>query len=105
MGSQLGKPWKAISAQGGTPEEELVPDSTTKGDPAWSPDGTRMVFSSGIPSNAQESDIRIMDVKTPQITTIAGSNGLFSPRWSPDGHHLVALDLEPISKRLAIFDF
>ncbi len=106
MGSRLGKPWKAyvISAQGGTPEE-LVPESPTEGDPAWSPDGTRMVFSTGEPSSAQKSEIRIMDVATKQVTTVPGSNGLFSPRWSPDSRYLAALDFQQRSKTLRIFDF
>jgi dipeptidyl aminopeptidase/acylaminoacyl peptidase len=46
-----------------------------------------------------------MDVKTRQISTVPGSEGLFSPRWSPDGRYLAALDLEEISKTLRIFDF
>jgi len=106
MGSQLGKPWKAyaISAQGGTPEE-LLPGNTTEGDPAFSPDGTRIVFSTGEPGAQQKSEIRIMDVGTKQITTVPGSSGLFSPRWSPDGRYLAALDFEEISKTLRIFDF
>ncbi len=106
MGTQLGKPWKAyvISAQGGTPDE-LVPGNTTEGDPAFSPDGTRIVFSTGVPFVGAKSEIRIMDVKTRQISTVPGSSGLFSPRWSPDGRYLAALDLEEISKSLHIFDF
>jgi hypothetical protein len=106
MGSQLGRTWKAyvISAQGGTPEE-LVPGSTTEGDPAWSPDGTRIVFSTGEPGVGQKFEIRIMDVKTRQISTVPRSSGLISPRWSPDGRYLAALDLEELSKTLRIFDF
>jgi len=106
MGSQLGKPWKAyvISAQGGTPDE-LAPGNTTEVDPAFSPDGTRIVFSAGEPGVGQKSEIRIMDLKTKQISTVPGSGGLFSPRWSPDGRYLAALDFEEISKTLRIFDF
>jgi Tol biopolymer transport system component len=106
MGSQLGKPWKAyvISAQGGT-AEELLPGNTTEGDPAWSPDGTRIVFSTGEPGTGQKSEIRIIDVKTRQISTLPGSSGLFSQRWCPDGRYLAALNLEEISKTLRIYDF
>src|SRR5260370_11114482 len=53
----------------------------------------------------QKSEIRIMDLKTTQISTVSGSGGLFSPRWSPDGRYLAALDLEELSKTLRIFDF
>ena len=106
MGSQLGKPWKAyaISSQGGTPEQ-LLPGNTTEGDPAFSPDGTRIVFSTGEPGAQQKSEIRIMDVATKQVTTVPGSSGMFSPRWSPDGRYLAALDFEEISKTLRLFDF
>jgi|KBSMisStaDraftv2_1062788.scaffolds.fasta_scaffold03922_8 Tol biopolymer transport system component/predicted Ser/Thr protein kinase len=103
---QLGKPWKAflISALGGTPEE-LVPGDTTEGDPNWSADGTRIAFSHGLPGGQQESDIRILDLKTRQVTTIPGSSGMFSPRWSPDGRYLATLDLENVSRKLFLFDF
>jgi serine/threonine protein kinase/Tol biopolymer transport system component len=106
MGSALGKPWKAyvISAQGGSPED-LLPGSSTEGDPAFSPDGTRVVFSTGEPGTQKKSDIRIIDLATRQITAIPGSEGLFSPRWSPDGRYLAALDLEESSKTMRIFDF
>jgi eukaryotic-like serine/threonine-protein kinase len=106
MGSQLGKPWKAyaISVQGGTPDE-LLPWNTTEGDPAFSPDGTHIVFSTGEPGSSHHSEIRIMDVKTRQISTVPGSDGLFSPRWSPDGRYLAALDFQVLSKTLRIFDF
>ena len=46
-----------------------------------------------------------MDLRTRRISTIPGSDGLFSPRWSPDGHYLAALNIENISKKLFIFDF
>ena len=106
MGSALGKTWKAyaISAQGGTPDE-LLPGDTTEGDPAFSPDGTRIVFSTGEPSGQRNSEIRTMNVATKQIITVPGSNGLFSPRWSPDGRYLAALDFEETSKTMRIFDF
>ena len=106
MGTRLGKPWKAyvISAQGGTPDE-LVPGNTTEGDPAFSPDGTRIVFSTGEPYQGAKSEIRIMDVKTREVSTVPGSSGLFSPRWSPDGRYLAALNLEEIFKDPPHFRF
>jgi eukaryotic-like serine/threonine-protein kinase len=106
MGSSLGKPWKAyvISAQGGTPED-ILPGSSTEGDPSFSPDSTRVVFATGEPDAQKKSDIRIIDLATRQITTVPGSDGMFSPRWSPDGRYLAALDLEESSKTMRIFDF
>ena len=106
IGQQLGKPWKAflISAQGGTPEE-LLPGDTTEGDPTWSADGTRIAFSHGLPPGQRESDIRIVDLKTHQVTTIPGSNDKFGPRWSPDGRYLAAVDLKRAPTHLFLFDF
>lgn len=106
LSHQMGKPWKVflITPQGGS-SEELLPEDTTEGDPTWSADGTRIAFSHGLPAGQRESDIRVMDLKTHQVTTIPGSDGKFSPRWSPDGRYLAALDLENLSRKLFLFDF
>ncbi|MGB6401252.1 MAG: hypothetical protein WBF26_00270, partial [Candidatus Sulfotelmatobacter sp.] len=40
---------------------------------------------------------------THQVSTIPGSENLFSPRWSPDGQYLAALNLD--SSKLLLFDF
>jgi eukaryotic-like serine/threonine-protein kinase len=106
LASQLGKPWKMflIPAEGGS-SEELLPGDTTEGDPTWSPDGTRIAFSNGLPAGQEKSDLRILDLKTRQVSVIPGSSGKFSPRWSPDGRNLLALNLENISRKLFLFDF
>ena len=103
---QLGKPWKMflISPKGGTPEEVLSEDRV-EGDPTWSPDGTRLAYSSGFPTPGQKSDIRIVDLRTRQVSSVPGSNELFSPRWSPDGRYLAALSLEGLSRKLYRYDF
>ena len=104
MSAQTGKPWKifVVSAQGGTPEE-LLPQDTSEGDPGWSADGTRLVFSRE-PDTANASDIRILDLNTREVTTLPESSGLFSPRWSPDGRYIAALDFARSSTKLFLYD-
>jgi eukaryotic-like serine/threonine-protein kinase len=90
-----------VANQGGAPREMLPTDTQEEWDPTWSPDGTRIAFASG--STAANSTILILDVKTNQISTVPGSEGLFSPRWSPDGRYLIALPFA--SQSLMLFDF
>jgi serine/threonine protein kinase/Tol biopolymer transport system component len=106
LSHQLGKPWKIfwISPRGGTPEE-MLPGNSVESDPTWSADGTRIAYSSGLPSPGQKSDVRILDVKTRQVSPVPGSSEMFSPRWSPDGRYLAALNLEGISRKLFLYDF
>jgi Tol biopolymer transport system component len=90
-----------VSADGGTPRE-LIPDTSPEEfDATWSSDGSRISFGSG-PSDPA-SAIRILDVRTNQISTLPDSKGYFSPRWSPDGRYIVAMPFQ--SRSLMLFDF
>ena len=90
-----------VSTDGGAPREMIPEDLQNQWDPNWSPDGTRIVFGGAFfdPSPT----IRILDVKTHQISTLPGSKGLFSPHWSPDGRYVVAMPCD--SHGLMLFDF
>ncbi len=91
--TQPGRPWKIflISAQGGTPQEVLA-ESHTQADPTWSPDGKKLAFGrTQITGSSEPLAIYIVDLATHQVSTIPGSENLFSPRWSPDGQYLAAL--------------
>jgi Tol biopolymer transport system component len=90
-----------VSSDGGTPRAVIPHSSSEEWDPTWSSDGTRIAFGSG-PSDPNGA-IRILDVRTNQISTLPGSNSLFSPRWSPDGRYMVAMPLQ--SRSLMLFDF
>jgi eukaryotic-like serine/threonine-protein kinase len=90
-----------VSVDGGRPLQLIPEDSSEEYDPSWSPDGTRIAFGGGAANPA--SAIRILDLKTHQISTLPDSRGLFSPRWSPDGRHLAALPFD--SSSLVLFDF
>lgn len=89
-----------VSADGGSPRELLPDDRSQQLDPNWSPDGNQLIFAGE--SNNPASSIRILDLKTRQLSTLPGSAGLYSPRWSPDGQHISAFSAD--SKTLLLFD-
>ena len=88
MGTDSKRHWHIdlISAEGGSPEQ-LTSGDTDHSDPTWSPDGNTLAWS----HDPNQSWINLLDLKTRQITKVAGSAGLFGPRWSPDGRYLAAL--------------
>jgi len=90
-----------VPAAGGATQELMPKLSGNQADPSWSPDGDRLAFA-GV-ANADGTAIHVLDMKTQQITTLPGSDGLFSPRWSPDGKYIVAMPSD--SSGLSIFDF
>ncbi len=98
---QPGRPRKTflIPAQGGAPQEMLA-DSHVQIDATWSPDGKKIAFGRSPDTGAS---IYIIDLATHQVSTVPGSENLYSPRWSPDGRYLAALNLD--STKLLIFDF
>jgi Tol biopolymer transport system component len=91
----------SVSIDGGAPREMIPEDPQGQLDPSWSPDGIRIVF--GGASSDPNTTIRVLDVKTHQISTLPGSKGLFSPRWSPDGRYVLAMPPNP--HILMLFDF
>ena len=97
-----GQPWKMylISSDGGEAEEVM----TGIGDPGWSPDGNALIFHSGMADFLSTSPraIQLLDLKTRQISTFPGSEGLYSARWSPDGRYIAALRVG--SETLQILD-
>jgi Tol biopolymer transport system component len=107
MGSKHGGPWKMflVSAGGGNPKE-LIGEERNEADPTWSPDGNTLAFGR-LPFFEYGSSggvtIQVLDLRTGQVTTFPGSDGLYSPRWSPDGRYLVAMPVD--SSKLMLFDF
>jgi eukaryotic-like serine/threonine-protein kinase len=104
--TQAGKPLKLflISAQGGTPQE-MLSEKDYQVDANWSLDGKEIIFGRApyVPGSSERVAIQIFDLDSKQVSTISGSENLFSPRLSPDGKHLAALSSD--SKKLLIFDF
>ena len=99
----VGKPGRIylVSADGDSPRQLLPEDTEPKQDPDWSPDGDKIIFGS-VPADPN-SALRVLELKTHQVSTVPGSKGLFSPRWSPDGRYIVAMPADSLS--LLLFDF
>jgi Tol biopolymer transport system component len=93
-----------VAAEGGAPTQ-LMPapnDPRAQGDPVWSPDGKAIAFG-GNPGSPPLVPIQILDLKTRQLTTVPGSQDVFSPRWSPEGRYMVALPYNSLG--LKLYDF
>jgi Tol biopolymer transport system component len=98
---QLGKPWtlSLVSPQTGS-VQELLSDKRDLMDPTWSRDSAQIAFTADI---GEDTEIRIVNVHTHQVTTVPGSKHLFSPRWSPDGRYIAALSAD--FQKLLLFNF
>jgi serine/threonine protein kinase/Tol biopolymer transport system component len=101
--NSVGKPGRMylISADGGGSPQQLLPDDPhPQRNPDWSPDGDKILFGS-VPADS-DVGIRVLDLKTRQISTLPGSKGLYSPSWSPDGRYIVAMPSDSLS--LVLYD-
>ena len=76
-----------IPAGGGTPEVLPTGNSPVLGH-SWSPDGNSMVIGDWIGTTAPV--LRMLDLKTKQLSVVPGSEGMIDPIWSPDGRYIAA---------------
>ena len=104
VAGQSGRPLQMflISAQGGAPQQMLA-ENHPQLDATWSPEGKKIAFGRNGASGSEGQIISIIDLVTHQVSTVPGSQNLFSPRWSPDGQYLAALNLD--STKLLLFRF
>jgi Tol biopolymer transport system component/DNA-binding winged helix-turn-helix (wHTH) protein len=90
QGQVPGKAWRiyVLPAEGGSPQELLPGKGKDQFDVGWSADGQTIVFSE---SMSPDSKIYLLDLQANKVSTLPGSEGLYSPRWSPDGRYIAAL--------------
>jgi Tol biopolymer transport system component len=93
MDVQFDRTWKIclLSSSGGSTEVLMQATTTYEADPTWTPDGKAIVF--GKYDKISNSAIYRLDLKTRKVSSIPGSDGLFSPRVSPDGRDISALTI------------
>jgi Tol biopolymer transport system component len=80
-----------------------LPENEGEVDATWSPDGKQLVFGRVAVGATRTIYLQLVDLKTRQVSTIRGSQDLFSPRWSPDGRYLAATSVD--SKKIMLYDF
>jgi Tol biopolymer transport system component len=89
-----------LSSSGGSSETLMQATTTYEADPTWTPDGKSIVF--GKSDKISNSAIYRLDLKIRKVSSIPGSDGLFSPRVSPDGRYISALTIG--DTKLMLFD-
>ena len=97
-----------VSADGGTPQQ-LLPGERGEPDFDWSPDGNSLVFGRDPWRESWEGGafgpvaIQRVDLRTGQVSTLPGSEGLWYPVWSPEPRYLAAVGAG--MKKWLLFDF
>jgi Tol biopolymer transport system component/DNA-binding winged helix-turn-helix (wHTH) protein len=101
-------PWKIylVPILGSEPQALALGERNVV-DPEWSPDGHSLMFGHA-PDNfevegLERKAIYVINLDTKQLSTLPGSDGLFSPRWSPDGRYVLAMPRD--YHKLMLFNF
>jgi Tol biopolymer transport system component len=82
-----------VPFEGGLARQVTHGEAGTSGDYdfCWSPDGASLVFASIGQAGAGEIHLHRLDLKTGEVSTVPGTEGMFFPRWSPGGRFIAGL--------------
>jgi len=95
---------RLVPATGGSSRALTPPTDRNQLEGSWSPDSRRLAVGYSTEQRADRPiTIDLFDLDTGRLSTVPGSEGLFSPRWSPDGRFLAALSAD--TSRLLLHDF
>jgi Tol biopolymer transport system component/DNA-binding winged helix-turn-helix (wHTH) protein len=106
MGKPPDRPWTifTVAAGGGAPRAVSSQDHNAV-DPEWSPDGKELMFGRPPIYMVEASAPRalyLLTLTTGKVSTVPGSEGLYSPHWSTDGRYVVAMPTT--EDKLMLFD-
>jgi len=81
-----------VAADGGEARQVTSGESRKEADldPSWSPDGASLAFGTW-PKPAFGQTIYVVNLKTNHVSSLPGSEDMWSPRWSPDGLSIAGL--------------
>ncbi len=101
VSSQPGEPDQLclVGKDGGSPR--VIYQGTNVLSPSWHRDGTAILFLDA-PTVPEEAEVKVLNLKTGQVSTLAGSKGLVNPIISPDGHYLATGTVD--GKKLKLYD-
>jgi Tol biopolymer transport system component/tRNA A-37 threonylcarbamoyl transferase component Bud32 len=82
-----------VPFEGGTARQVTHGEAGSAGDTSfsWSPDGALLVFGSTGHPATDETRLHRLDLKTGEVSTMPGTEGICTPRWSPDGRFIAGL--------------
>jgi len=89
-----------VGRDGGSPR--IVYKSENVARPSFRSDGSAIVFRE-TPTVPEEAEIKLVDLKTGQVTALPGSKGLVFPVVSPDGRYVASGTAD--GKKLKLYDF
>jgi Tol biopolymer transport system component len=95
LASAPGKPQKVfvVPAEGGA-AEQLTAGDTSDSYPSWSADGQSIIYGQNpiwMAGKFSTLGIRVLDLKTRQVSTLPSSEGLWHPNPSRDGRYIAAV--------------